>query len=145
LRSFIIGSAVVLVLLGGCGGSDGEDLAADLPPAADQSAADNRVDVTSGRPLSQFKDSPTYAFREALLENKDAVLTGMTKVAKHLEEKDLSEVLSTCDSIVNRGAKDKQLTDQTITRFSGGSGEKVDAKQAAKLIALSRQYVCPAS
>lgn len=129
------GAVAVLAGLAGCSGSTAD--AAESKPAADE-----RVDVTSGRPLEEFRESSTYPFRVALYDNKDEVLAAMPGIdskwgAVRDAEKDLRDFISLCADMAGGLAGD-DLSERAVTRFS----VKKDA--AAKLITLSRQYVCPA-
>lgn len=138
----ILTAAVAVLALGGCSSTDeapSDDPTTDAPSTVEESEL---IDVTSGRPLSEFEGSPTYDWRKAIAEDPDGILGQLQAVAPHLEEKDFSDVLSTCDAI-GRGAKGKQLVDQTVVRFSGAPSEAVTPDQAQQLIDISRAEVCP--
>lgn len=139
-----LAAAAALGLLGGLAGCTSSNAdAAETKPAADE-----RIDVTSGRPLEEFRGSPTYPFRAALHDNKDAVLAAMPGInakwgTAREAEKDLSDLISLCDDMVNGDVAGDALTKRAVTRFSGGTGA-VTEKDAAELVALAKQYVCPA-
>lgn len=135
-----VAAVAVLGGLGGCGAGAG---AVETKPAADE-----RTDVTSGRPLEEFRGSPTYPFRVALHDNKDAVLAAMPGInakwgTTREAEQDLRDFVSLCDDMVNGGVAGDALAERAVERFSGGTGT-VTEEDGAELISLSKQYVCPA-
>jgi hypothetical protein len=133
-------AAAVLLLAAGCSGSQDDAPTVDETTSS-PSTSDELVDVTSGRPLSEFEGMPSYEWRKTIAENKDDLLERMQEVAPHLEEKDFSDVLSTCDAL-GRGLGDDQVVKDAVTRFSGGPDEQVSKGQADELVELSEE-VCP--
>lgn len=122
-----------VLVLAGCGSEPAQEPDAGSPPVV--------MDVTSGRPLSEFEGLDSYPWRKRLVKTQDVVLERMQGISTHLEERDLRDVLNTCDAI-SRGIKGNQLIEETVSRFSGGSGS-VDAAEAQALIAVSKKNVCP--
>jgi hypothetical protein len=100
------------------------------------------VDVVSGRSLSEFEGSATYEWRKAIAQDPDELLDQMQAIASHLEEDDLSDLLSTCDSI-DRDIAGTKLVDQSVVRFSGGPDEQIAPDQAKALIKVAQAEVCP--
>jgi hypothetical protein len=141
MKKSLTALAAVVFALGATSCSSSDDATADPEPSASPSTSDELVDVTSGRPLSEFEGMPSYEWRKTIAENKDDLLGRMQEVAPHLEEKDFSDVLSTCDAL-SRGLGDDQVVKDAVTRFSGGPDEQVSKGQADELVELSEE-VCP--
>jgi hypothetical protein len=143
----IIKTCVAVALLAGlssCSSSDDDPTDAGTPePTSSEKAAqgDDRVFPT-GQKLSHYKGSQTYPWRVNIVDNQQELLAKMQAIAPHLEEKDFTDVLNTCMALAGelpRGTVDEQA----VVRFSGGSGEQVGADQAADLVTLSEDEVCP--
>lgn len=141
MKKILTTIAATVLTLGATSCSSSDDATADPEPSASTSSDGALLDVTSGRPLSEFKGMPSYEWRKTIAENKDDLLGRMQEVAPHLEEKDFSDVLSTCDAL-SRGLGDDQVVKYAVTRFSGGPGEQVSKVQADELVELSEE-VCP--
>lgn len=134
-------ASTALLLTACAGADDGKDRLVAPTQDVTSSAAtgDDRI-WPGGNALSTYRDYESYPWRVSILDNDGALLTGMQSVSSHLEQRDLSDVLNTCDAI-SRGIEGGQLVDQTIQRFSGSVA--VDAAQAAELIELTRDFACP--
>ena len=143
MKRITIAIAAGALALGATSCSSSDDEPQDKPAASSSSAPDEQlVDVTSGRPLSEFKGMPSYEWRKTIAEDQDRLLGEMQAIAPHLEAKDFSDVLGTCDSIA-RGLDQGKVIDEAVVRFSGSPEEQVTVEQAKDLVALAEE-VCPA-
>ncbi|WP_028472255.1 hypothetical protein [Nocardioides alkalitolerans] len=139
VTALLASTALLLTACAGADESEDRRVAPTQDVTSSAATGDDRI-WPSGNALSTYRDNESYPWRVSIVDNEGALLTGMQSVSSHLEQRDLSDVLNTCDAI-SRGIGGDQLVDQTIQRFSGSVA--VDAAQAAELIELTRDFACP--
>lgn len=99
------------------------------------------IDVTSGRPLSEFEGSDSYPYREALSRRVDELLPALQAVAPWVLRKDLNAALDTCMDL-DRGVPDAQgaVVDNAQIRFAR-RGNRPSGEQARQLVAVCLRFL----
>lgn len=112
-------------------------------PSSAASTADECAgitDVTSTQPLCDFRDSESYPYRVALAASVDEVLPAVQAIAPWTEATNLTDLYGACDDLA---AGSDRAIDNAVTRFSGAPDEQVSREDAAELLAIAEQYICP--
>jgi hypothetical protein len=104
------------------------------------------TDVSSGRALSEFEGSPTYPYRERLVETSDAYLAELGQIRDEWSDhRNVSDAISMCDDLA-RGLSEEPKSAQVErvqVRFEGGTTPDVTADEGRALLSAVTKYACP--
>ena len=123
--------------LGTTGCTSADDIDNTAERAAPTKTSSQLLDPVSGRPLADFKDSPTYPWRKHLIDTKDDYLEQLTRVDPDLgRDSDLRDALNTCLD-AQQGKDQKTLARNAALRFG------VPDVLGNDLLGITVFHVCP--